>query len=492
MATPVQSKPSFSPRRKWGIALDVFLRTVVVLAVVGMVNYLSGRYAKRFFLSSQTRIELSPRTLGLVRSLTNEVKVTLYYDKTDPLYSTITALLNEYRYVNPRIRVVTVDYRWDAGEAQKVKSHYKLGEAAENEKNLVIFDCEGRWKIANGNMLADYKLEPVANEKEREFRRKLTAFNGEKMFTAFLLAVTSPKPFRACYLQGHGEHSPISDDEVSGYRKFAILLQQNYVQVEPLTLVGTNTVPMDCNLLIVAGPTKAIGAEELKKISQYLDEGGRLFALFNSAAEDRRTGLETNLVRWDVIVGESPVSDVAHSLKGSDVAVGAFSEHPVVRPLLGSMLDLIAPRPVSKLASKDSAADAPKVEAIVYTEATAVLANDPAPTPQRYPLAVAVEKLAPRGVITERGSTRMIVVGDSFFLANGTIDLYANSDFARYAVNWLLDRTQLVEGIGPQPVTEFRITMTRSQLQTVQWLLLAALPGTILVLGALVGLRRRK
>ena len=31
------------------------------------------------------------------------------------------------------------------------------------------------------------------------------------------------------------------------------------------------------------------------------------------------------------------------------------------------------------------------------------------------------------------------------------IDAAANRDFAGYAVNWLLDRTVLLEGIGPRP-----------------------------------------
>ena len=83
-------------------------------------------------------------------------------------------------------------------------------------------------------------------------------------------------------------------------------------------------------------------------------------------------------------------------------------------------------------------------------------------------------------------------VSDSFFLANGMIDLYANSDFARLAINWLLERPQLLEGISSQPVTEFRIAMTGRQLQTVRWTLLAAMPGGILALAGLVWLRRRK
>ena len=106
---------------------------------------------------------------------------------------------------------------------------------------------------------------------------------------------------------------------------------------------------------------------------------------------------------------------------------------------------------------------------------------------------VAVEKGAIQGVITERGATRLVVTGDSRFLANGWIDLpVGNRDFADAAINWLLNRAQLLEGIGPRPVKEYKIVMTISQLQEAQWTLLAGLPGGVLMLGGLVWLRRRK
>ena len=126
MATDSHSRPSFSPYRKWGIGLHVVLLILVVLSVVVMVNYLSRDYFLRFHLSTHTRIELFPRTVSLLRSLTNQVKVTLYYDTEDELYRTVADLLSEYRLVNPRITVATVDYVRDPGAAQKVKAKYNL------------------------------------------------------------------------------------------------------------------------------------------------------------------------------------------------------------------------------------------------------------------------------------------------------------------------------------------------------------------------------
>ena len=73
MAADSKSQPSFSPGRRWKIGLDVIVRTALVLAVVVMVNYLGAHFFGRFYLSSQTRVELSSQTLNLLKSLTNHI-----------------------------------------------------------------------------------------------------------------------------------------------------------------------------------------------------------------------------------------------------------------------------------------------------------------------------------------------------------------------------------------------------------------------------------
>jgi hypothetical protein len=489
MAAKIQ--PSFSPRRRWSIGFDLLLRTALVLACVVMVNYLSANFFRRYYLNLQTHIELSPRTLSVLHSLTNRVAVTLYYDKTDELYPTVAALLDEYHSVSPTISVKAVDYVRDPGAAEKIKEQYKLSSAT--DKDLVIFDCDGHVKIASGDELAEYKIEQIPSEKDLEFRKKPVAFRGEMMFTAMLLAVENPKPLKAYFLQGHGEPS-LSDSGEEGYLKFGAILGENYIATEPLNLLGENPIPDDCNLLIIAGPRGAFPESELQKIGQYLAQGGRLFMLFNYFSVKDPTGLEPIIARWGVNVLADTVQEKSQgsTTSGSDVIITSFSKHPIVNPLTGLALQLILPRPVGALNWKNPPADAPKVDELVLSSPQSTLVGDPATTPRSYPLIVAVEQTAVPGVASTRGTTRMVVVGDSFFLGNRQIESAANRDFAGYAANWLLDRTVLLDGIGPRPVTEFRLTMTEAQQKNVRWLLLGALPGGVLALGWLVWFARRK
>jgi hypothetical protein len=486
-----KSQPSFSPGRRWKIGFDVLVRTALVLAVVVMVNYLGAKFFGRFYLSSQTQVKLSSRTLSVVHSITNRVTVTVYYDKTDDWYPTVIALLNEYRSANPNISVNTVDYVRDPGAAQKIKDQYKLSSAT--DKDLVIFDCNDHWKTVNGDSLMQVKLEQMPNATEREFRRKPVAFNGEMMFTAMLLAVENPKPLKAYFLQGHGEPS-LSDSGETDYQKFGAVLAENYIATMPLQLLGDSAIPDDCNLLIIAGPRSAFSEAELQKIDQYLAQGGRLFMLFNYFSIKHPTGLEPILARW----GVNAVADVVQektqgtTTSGSDVIVTSFKNHPVVSPLTGLALQLILPRPVAAVDWQNPPADAPKVDELAFSSPQSTLMGDPAAPPRSYPLMVAVEQKAVPGVANTRGTTRMIVVGDSFFLGNRQIESGVNRDFAGYAANWLLDRTVLLDGIGPRPVTEFRLMMTHAQQTNVRWLLLGALPGGVLAFGWLVWLVRRK
>jgi hypothetical protein len=493
MATHPKTQPSFSPGCRWKIGFNVAVRTVLVLSVVVMVNYLGAHFFGRFFLSSQTRVQLAPQTLNLLKSLTNQVNVTLYYNKQDDFYPTVVALLNEYRSANPRISVQTVDYVRNAGEAEKIKEQYKQYMNSPQDKNLVIFDSDRRVKIVPGDALAKYILEQIPNEKEREFRKKPTAFLGEMMFTSTLLAVSNPKPFKAYFLQGHGEPS-LTDSSETGYLKFADILAQNYVQAQPLELLGDNPVPADCNLLIIAGPRTTFSNLELQKLDQYLSQGGRLLVLLDYSSIREPTGIEDILKQWGVNVGTDTVQDLKNttSSSGQDVIVLNFSQHPVVNPLTQLALQLILPRPVSRVDRQTPSTDALKVEELAFSSPNSALVGERGLPPRCYPLMAAVEQNPVKGVANPRGSARIVVAGDSLFLDNRQIESGANRDFAGYAVNWLLDRPTLLEGIGPRPVVEFRLMLTRAQQRNVRWLLLGALPGSVLVLGGLVWLRRRK
>src|SRR5262249_37839663 len=118
-------------------------------------------------------------------------------------------------------------------------------------------------------------------------------------------------------------------------------------------------------------------------------------------------------------------------------------------------------------------ADAAKVVELATTGPDG-LASQPTGKVQRsgspIPLMVAVEKGAIQGITADRGAARIVVVGDSYCLANTGIQFEGNRDFARNAMTWLLSGEGLVQGVGVRSIKESGIGMTAAELGTVRWL----------------------
>jgi hypothetical protein len=484
-----KAKPSFSGARRWVIRSQVLVAVLAVLAVVVMLNYLGRDYFCRFHLSSLKQNELSPLTTRFLKSLTNHVKVTLYYDRQETSYSEVATLLNEYSVVNRGISLETVDYLRDPGAAKRIKEQFKL--MLPTQTNLVIFDCEGKRFAVDGNALTRYKLTRISSGKELVLDKRPIAFEGEKKFMEALLTVTNPRKLNACFLEGHFEHS-ITNKQYDGYASLAEVFDQNYVACQGLSLLGTNSLA-DCNLLVIAGPRTAVDPIELEKIERYLNQGGRLLALFNFTSTGRVTGLENLMAKWGVEVGDSVVMDPDNTTdpeKLSDIKVGdLLATHPMMNPLVGAQVHMVYPRWIEAVKRSRPSPDLPKTEEVAFSGEGSYAFHQSA-TRKKFPLMVTLEKGDSKGAIG--AATRIVVTGDSVFLDNQMIQSAANRDFAGYAVNWLLDRTQLLEGVGSRKIVLHQISVTASQLTTSALVLMGAMPGGVLLMGALVWWRRRK
>lgn len=482
------ANPSFSAARRWGITFHVAVSSLALLAVIGMLNYLGHRHNHRFYVSQSAAQKLTPLTLQVLSNLASNVKVIVFFDRREPLFGAVANLAKEYQARSSRIDLEFVDYRLP-GRAEAIRSQYKLATAGEASR--VIFDSGGQVRTILSTEMSEYGVTA-----DKEIRR--SAFRGEQLFTSALLNVTQAKPLSAYFLLGHGEHSPLGDDD-RGYSRFARLLENNNVRVATLDpLVGAD-IPKDCGLLICAGPELQFEAEELAKIQHFLEHGGRALFLFSSGSgRFVPTGLERMLAGWNIQVGFDLVQDPsqAQSNESAVLLTSNFGAHPVVRSLLRSSVAFVTPRSVTQRPSPATSADTPKVVELISTTSTGKIL---APKDEKWvkvregsiPLAVAAERGAIQGVAAEGGASRIVVAGDSIFLSNMVFAHAANSDFANSILNWLASRDSLLNEIAPKPVSEYQVLLTAQQMSQIRWLFLGAIPGVAGIFGIFVWLRRR-
>jgi hypothetical protein len=482
--------------RRWSIGFNVALAVVSLSALVVMVNFLAVRHPLRTQWGRDARLQISAVTRELLLSLTNDVQVTVFFNPDEPLFSSVTGLLREYQLASARIKVQVVDYTRYPDEALVVKTRYQL--PAGEERDLVIFAAAGGVRTVSAGELSDYDLSAVLAGTSREVKR--THFKGEPLFTSAIVAVSDPQSPRAYYLEDHGEH-PLDSAGEYGYGRLQEVLRNQKVTLESFRFRGTNDLPADCQLLVVAGPRNRFSAEELARLEGYLNRGGRLFLLFNYLTLTNQTGLEPLLAKWGVEVGRGVIVDPENSTTSQNVLSTRIGTHPIVRPLVLDQMpvDVLLPRALQPL--KMGAGDAPRVEPLAMSGDRSKLVTEwqggllrstPRDPIGSFPFLVAIEKGSIPGVASERSSTRIVVAGDSFFLSNTWINRKANASFAGYAVNWLLDRSLLVGGIKPHAIRSYSISVTQRELVQARWLLLGLLPGSVLALGLLVWLRRRR
>ena len=174
----------------------------------------------------------------------------------------------------------TVDSVRDVGEARRVQSQYHLTSASENDQ--VIFDCNSQLFSVPDRMLWEYgSYRQVISDGQSALEPEIKAFRGEPAFSAALLTVIDPHSFTAYYLVDHGE-PPLDGQDDPGYGRFQNLLAMNNILATNLALSAVRSVPTNCDLLIIAGPTQRVVARDMEKIYQYLLQGGRLLVLFDN------------------------------------------------------------------------------------------------------------------------------------------------------------------------------------------------------------------
>ena len=168
------------------------------------------------------------------------------------------------------------------------------------------------------------------------------AFNGEYKMATAMLSITAIERPVAYFTVGHGEACYLSAEgeaEKERHRAFYELLLDSGIDVKTINL-DTDTVPEDCVLLIMNGPTRdySVSAEDIfavnatpaiEKIDRYLDRAGSLMIFKDPDTE--LPDLEEFLTEWGIAcqTGDS-VRDLATA--GGEMQDGTNDSFSAVYP----------------------------------------------------------------------------------------------------------------------------------------------------------------
>ena len=461
------------------------------------VNYLSTRHWKRFDWTRAQVFSLSETTKKTLDGLQKPVQVTVFMTpQRSRLLPEVKELLSRYQERSPKIEVEYLDPERNLARAEVFfkESGVRL--------NTVVFRSGDRRKYVEEDKLADFDFAGAGMGGAPSVK----AFKGEEAFTSAILSVTEDRQSRVYFTKGHGEAAIDSAERGRGYADARQELERSNLIVGTWEALGKDDLPKDADLIVVAGPRTAFLEPEAAALAQYLAAGGHALLLLDPilpgpGAPPAELGLNALLGKYGIRLGHDLVVDPANALPnvGAETLVATkYGSHPIVRSLAAEGLPLVLQlaRSVTKAEkAPDGLSEAMLVETSAegwgetnLRQLDAGLKKEPGDTPGPVSLAVAV------GPADEKKgdpkSPRLVVIGNSRFAANASIQNGANGTLFANAAQWLAGRGRQI-GIAPKTPEQSSLSLTESQVIRIGWTVIVGLPALAILLGIWVWYRRR-
>jgi hypothetical protein len=509
--------------KKAFITINVALMILFAAFILVVVNFVNSRHYKRFDWTQGGRHKLTSRTLNIIGNLKERVIVTtLFKPMSDLQYYTFASLkdlLEEYKYNSNNTEIRHVDPFYDSTGVKRLAQELKIDEI---QPNSVIVQCGAKYKQIPSDDLIQQDANPYRNPYQSPEPPK---FKGEEAVTAAILNVTEPKQTTLCFTAGHGERDCDDFDESKGMSELSKALKRDNYKVEKVNLFEKKQVPDDCDLLVIAGPTKAFRPDELTAIRNYLGKNGKLLVMLEpKVAAKQSSGLEPLLAEYNVKVNtDLIVLNKLRDLFGratitDQVLVRGDSGYPPSKITnkmknensilpVACMVDAAAPE--GEGAPPPESAPPYRVNSLCksgdgsWGETDITKPDESKGVKGPISLVVSVEPKAPEQPNPYGGppipspnekveGPRMVVFGSALFACNECINSFpGNLDLVTNSVSWLAAKeTQM--GIAAKSFDVRPISVTPQQAKVILALSIILMPLAGAIAGVIVWFVRRK
>ncbi len=341
---------------------------------------------------------------------------------------------------------------------------------------------------------------------------RLTA-NTEQDITNGIIKVVTGEQKKLYFTQGHGEKSTEGADR-DGYASISNALKAENYLIDKVVLAQAGAVPDDAAVVVIAGPKIDFLPGEVDVLKKYLDKSGKLLLEIDPPDEATSAPL-TNLIAfahdWGIDIGANMVIDISGMgrLIGTTEAMpvaAIYPPHPITERFA-----VMSVYPVTRsITPVEGGVNGHTASSIVQTserswsetDLKSLLAGQPvalneASGDKKGPVSIAAAvNAAPPADPAKSGDglpkpeTRLVVYGDSDFVANSGINLPGNKDLFMNTVGWLSQQENLIS-IRPKSADDRRLVLTAAQQSNLMLLSLLIIPGVIFGSGVYSWWRRR-
>jgi len=480
--------------------------TLLLVAIVAMLNYLAFRHYKRFDWTAQGIYTLSAKSKSVLRDLGTDVDVYLFLSRGESAFLSTDELLKRYAAASQHIHLHYVDPDREASQFKLLAQRFGVaagvlenGEARADVAAVVVLG-DKNWHIDRDDLVASELGAPGADGGGEEVQLK-----GEQALTGAIVQVTSGRTTKLCVTQGHGEWS-VEDGAERSLGGLKRGLHHDNLEWQALDTLGQTRVPEGCDAVLVIGPLRTFSEPEAQLLFDYLRSGGNLLLSLDPVIERDQvasSGFEAPLralgIRVDPVLVLELNKERLLTRNVAEFVVTEFGDHVTTRALQhNARAFLTLARGITPIGESGD------VEILLRTSEQgfgksniADVAPDTEPT--RGPgdlegpvsLGVGTQLKETSDKSRARGG-RLIVVGDSDFLNDGLLQApeLANFHLASSFVGWVSQRPALIE-IPPKKIKSGNIVFSQEDLWALFFRVAVLIPAAALLLGVAVWLNRR-
>lgn len=443
--------------------MDAWLVAALLIVAVICIAVLSTRFGFITDWSAGARASLSPQSRAILKQLPGPIEATSYARPGGNLRNEISSVIARYQRYKPDLKLSFVDPDADPAAMRKA------GISVDGEVVL-------RWRD---------REQDVVQLDERDFSDALARLKrGRERLVAFVT--------------GDGERNPDGKANAD-LGDFVGQLSSQGVRALPLNLAQNASVPRNADLLVLASPQAELSPASSKAISDYLDRGGNFLWLTEPDTGD--VGLAPLAQTLGIRTLPGMLVDGAGAKLGIGdprmVVENNYPPQPITR---GFALNTLFPQVAALAVTGDSqwahaailrssAQSWNQIAPVDPTQASTIK-YDAGGGELRGPLdfGFALTRLSPS---PDKSEQRVVVIGDGDFLSNTYLANAGNRAFGERVFDWLLGDDALI-ALPPRGAPDRTMHLTEADLGVVTWGCLVALPLVLLIIGIVIGIRRRR
>lgn len=466
---------------KYSAYVTVYI--LVIIAVLGVTNFLANRYDKSYDSTANKQFSLSDQTVKAVKGLKKDATVTYFGETTQ--FPQARDVLGRYANLSSRLKVNYID---------PVKKPQLARAAGVTQLGTIVVDTGERKEDAKA-------LE-------------------EQDITGALIRAEKGGERNACFLSGSGEHS-LDDTAGGGFSMLKESLEHNNYKTRSVNLAQPAAplaagaapvigqaqqakveIPKDCTVLVSGGPKFAYSPAEAAAIKAFVEGGGSaLFLMDTPLRIGAQEGSENPavvkmLADWGVTMNSDLALDTSgvgqiFGLGPEIVMVTNYESQAIVRDFKEGVPTAIPLSRTLKIEGNTKVTDDKLISTGDNSFATASVTGPIDPKKGvKGPLTLAAAGTYNTGKPGSSG--RFVVFGSSQWAANNFLGSrqIANRDLALNTFNWLSADEDLIS-IRPKETEDRRLEISGNRMNLIFWWSVVLLPLTVVGAGLMVWWRRR-